>query len=107
MKYTFPEVYLSSISQVFSGAVEKVKKVFKLGKRETDIRLEAGNQVRNEAPIFREPNPSNDIIVTTPVYPENIHINFNSDKTAGINHENPYKFSSNNDNNKNEEHLDK
>ena len=104
MKYTFPAVYLSPISQVFSGAVEKVKTVFKLGKKETDIRQEAGNQIKNEAPIFREPNPSNDIIVSTPVYPENIHINFNSDKTANNKHENPYKFSSNSNN---EEHLDK
>ena len=102
LKYTFPAIYLDPISQVFSGAVEKVKTVFKLGKKETDIRQEAGNQNRIESPIFREPNPSNDIIVSRPIYPENIHINFNSDKTGSHNHENPYKFSSNN-----EEHLDK
>jgi hypothetical protein len=103
LKYTFPAVYLDPISQVFSGAVEKVKKVFKLGKKETDIREEANNLPnRNESPIFKEQAPSNDIIVSRPVYPENIHINFNSDKMGSNNVEKQYKFSSNH-----EEHLDK
>ena len=103
LKYFFPTAYLDPITQVFSGAVEKAKRVFKLGKKETNIKEEAAIQNRNaESPVFRENAPSNDIIVSRPVYPENIHINFNSDKMGSNNVDNMYKFSNNQ-----EEHLDK
>jgi hypothetical protein len=102
LKYTFPAVYLAPLSDAFSGIVDKAKKVFKLGKKETDIKEEAAVQNKNESPVFKEQSPSNDIIVSRPVYPENIHINFNSDKMGSNNDEKQYKFTSNN-----EERLDK
>jgi len=68
LKYTFPQQYLNPINDAFSGLYNKAKLVFRIGKKETDLKKEEliNNPNRsikaNSQPRDIEMNPINNNI---------------------------------------------
>jgi hypothetical protein len=80
LKYSFPPKYMEPIYDAFSGAMTKVKTVFKIFKKQTDLRSEAANQINNQQPE-NEVKIENSHNIHSNVHPNQVNLEFQEKKS--------------------------